>query len=263
MPELLPYGVYISGPMTGCPDFNYPLFNEVAEAIRTERHPQPYHTLSKNGQRWNVYPINPAANFDGRTDLNRENYLELALKQVDECKAIVLLPYWFRSHGSRLEVIRGLRNQVDFYCWNAGTFTFSRRTEVQEVLDKTQAIVTGNPLETGPSLTEAVSIEKIEEEAARLVRNGKRQATYGHPKGDFMTIARIWSAILTSALGHEVTCTDELVAIMMAGLKLARLSSSPKHRDSQVDTIGYMICLSRLDEEPEPDLSKYLEGEIA
>lgn len=85
--------------------------------------------------------------------------------------------------------------------------------------------------------------ELIENEASRLVRGGERQANYGHPRGDFDTIAALWSPIL----GTEVTA--ERVALCMIALKLARLVSNPKHHDSRVDVIGYAICLDRLDEE--------------
>lgn len=82
--------------------------------------------------------------------------------------------------------------------------------------------------------------ETIDQEARRLVFHGPRQQDYGHPREDFTRIAQIWSAIL----GTEVTAEQAL--IMMAGLKLARLSTSFQHHDSKVDVIGYMLCLDRL-----------------
>jgi Domain of unknown function (DUF6378) len=62
----------------------------------------------------------------------------------------------------------------------------------------------------------------------------------------------MWSALL------GITITAEDVAIMMIAFKLARLKQTPTHRDTKVDVIGYTICLDRLDEEPEPDLSPYM-----
>lgn len=84
--------------------------------------------------------------------------------------------------------------------------------------------------------------EPIEQEAARLVRGGARQKNYGHPRGDFDTIAAFWSPVL------KVPVTAEQVALCMIGLKMARLASNPKHHDSLVDIIGYAICYDRLDE---------------
>lgn len=90
--------------------------------------------------------------------------------------------------------------------------------------------------------------ELIEDEAARLVRNGKRQGTYGHPRGDFDTIAKMWSAILSKFNQQEVRVDAEQVALLMIAMKLSRLARDPSHHDSRVDIIGYAICLDRLDE---------------
>jgi hypothetical protein len=46
-------------------------------------------------------------------------------------------------------------------------------------------------------------------------------------------IAAIWSAIL----GHPIKPPQ--VALMMAGLKLARLAHDPQHRDSSIDAAAY------------------------
>jgi hypothetical protein len=83
----------------------------------------------------------------------------------------------------------------------------------------------------------------IEQEAAGLVRDGERQKTYGHPRGDFDRVAGMWSALL----GIKVTAED--VAVMMIAFKLARLKQTPQHHDTKVDVIGYAICLDRLDED--------------
>lgn len=87
--------------------------------------------------------------------------------------------------------------------------------------------------------------ELIEHEAGRLVREGARQQTYGHPRGDFDRVAGMWAALL------GVPVTAEQVAVMMIAFKLARLSKTPQHRDTKVDVIGYTICLDRLDEPQE------------
>lgn len=86
--------------------------------------------------------------------------------------------------------------------------------------------------------------ELVEHEARRLVQ-GERDQAYDNPRGNFKRIALMWSAIF----GIEVT--EEQVAIAMAAVKLARLAYDPKAHDSQVDVIGYIICLNWL-QEPEP-----------
>lgn len=103
--------------------------------------------------------------------------------------------------------------------------------------------------------------EGVDQEARRVVY-GERAQTYGHPRGDFAAIAGIWMAMVRARaefiapgvkvedVPWEKVLDEELVAIMMSGLKLARLTKSPKHRDSQVDTIGYILCLTRLQDDP-------------
>lgn len=83
--------VYIAGPMTkyAATDWNYPLFNRVADEIRAQGHDV-----------WN-----PAENFDGRTDLPREVYMRKNLRELLDCTAMVLLPEWIESDGARCEKI--------------------------------------------------------------------------------------------------------------------------------------------------------------
>ena len=69
--------------------------------------------------------------------------------------------------------------------------------------------------------------------AAKELVNGDREHDYGDPLENHQRIAKMWSAIT----GHEYT--PETVALMMIGLKLARLSRRTNHFDSWVDVAGY------------------------
>jgi hypothetical protein len=74
------------------------------------------------------------------------------------------------------------------------------------------------------------------EKAADTV-DGGRDIEYGGPEDSFTMIAAIWSSIM----GHEYDAGD--VAMMMAGLKLARLAGTRGlHMDSWVDLAGYAAC---------------------
>lgn len=77
---------------------------------------------------------------------------------------------------------------------------------------------------------------------------GARAKTYGHPKIDFSIIAMIWSGLLQDKLKDGEVLDPHRVAVLMTGLKLARLVQSPQHTDSRIDTIGYMLTMERLDE---------------
>jgi hypothetical protein len=79
--------VYISGPMSGLPDFNYPAFNAEAARIRalgytvenpTENPPVPGHV-------W-------------------ELYMRAALRQMLTCDTVAFLPDWRQSRGANVEI---------------------------------------------------------------------------------------------------------------------------------------------------------------
>ena len=101
----------------------------------------------------------------------------------------------------------------------------------------------------------AVLEDSIASEAYGLV-HGKRAKTYGHPRTDFKIIAKVWSGLLRDLLQDGAELDEYRVAILMTGLKLARLVKSPDHRDSRVDTIGYMLTMERLDEPTDEELAR-------
>lgn len=89
--------IYISGPMRGMPEHNYPAFHAAEEEIRG----------------WGTYDdvVNPARHFEGRTDLDSETYLRKDVRMMAErCTAIYLMPGWQNSAGARIEyaVAQGL-----------------------------------------------------------------------------------------------------------------------------------------------------------
>lgn len=80
--------VYISGPMTGLPEFNYPAFNSMAERIAAKGH----------------IPLNPAKALNGEGGHPREAHMRADIAMVMEADAILLLPGWYKCKGSLLEV---------------------------------------------------------------------------------------------------------------------------------------------------------------
>lgn len=69
---------------------------------------------------------------------------------------------------------------------------------------------------------------------------GDRDVQYGPPQASLGLIAAYWSA----HLDHPVTAAD--VAVMMAQLKLARLTADPQKPDSKLDAIGYLAIGAEL-----------------
>lgn len=85
----------------------------------------------------------------------------------------------------------------------------------------------------------ATKRKRILDEASGYVC-ADRNASYGEPEDNFGNIAAIWNAQGVSINGRPVNATD--VALMMVGMKLARLKTNPSHRDSWVDGAGYLAC---------------------
>lgn len=63
-----------------------------------------------------------------------------------------------------------------------------------------------------------------------------RQATHGDAEDNFADIAKLWSVYT----GIGFTAQD--VAAMMILMKIARMKTSPDHRDNWIDAAGYAVC---------------------
>lgn len=90
---------YLSGPMTGLPDFNYPAFNENAAWLRAK----------------GLQVINPAENFGGNEELPREEYMRRDVEDLLRADAIILMDDWYKSAGSRLEL--EIAKQIGLEVW--------------------------------------------------------------------------------------------------------------------------------------------------
>jgi len=79
-------------------------------------------------------------------------------------------------------------------------------------------------------------------DACKVALNSRGQH-YGKVLENHNRIAKIWSIIL----GLDIT--EEQVALMMVGLKVARLIETPDHQDSILDIAGYAAVMSECVEE--------------
>lgn len=78
--------IYLAGPMTGLPEFNYPLFHAAAARLRALGH-----TVLNPAEN----PVPPCGSWQG--------YMRMALAQLVQCERIVLLPGWTESRGALIE----------------------------------------------------------------------------------------------------------------------------------------------------------------
>lgn len=99
--------IYISGPMTGHPELNYPAFNRAAEHFRKRGHAV----------------LNPAVHPDG---LTYREYLQIDMAMLFVAEAIFMLPNWTESKGAEAEAylsrVLGLfwLNEKYWMCENCG-----------------------------------------------------------------------------------------------------------------------------------------------
>ena len=82
--------VYVAGPMTGLPDFNYPAFREAEVALRVYGHEVLNPIEAEN---WNATGKPMPWGW----------YMRHAIRMVLRAEGIALLPGWERSRGARLE----------------------------------------------------------------------------------------------------------------------------------------------------------------
>ena len=68
-----------------------------------------------------------------------------------------------------------------------------------------------------------------------------RNNVYGPPEDSFTVIGAYWDTYLKHSKVATVDAAD--VAIMMALMKMGRLTFNKRHRDSAVDAAGYLACL--------------------
>ena len=203
--------IYIAGPMTGVAEHNFPAFHAAADRLRQA----------------GFEAVNPAENFDGRTDLARETYLRADIKLLAQCDAVAMLGGWEDSRGAKLEYL---------VAWELG----------MEVLDAEtlEPVGPGAPvpgvhlhrLAVVPA-EESRAPESLLDEAKRIT-SADRQQDYGHPKADFTRTAMLWTGILAGRLREGQFVSPADVPLCMIAVKLARQAHRHK-RDNLVDIAGY------------------------
>ncbi len=82
--------LYISGPMTGLPESNYPAFNEAAARYRALGNAV-------------VNPVEVCAHLRDKPNVTWLEYMQPCMAALLSCEAVVMLPGWTKSKGARLE----------------------------------------------------------------------------------------------------------------------------------------------------------------
>jgi hypothetical protein len=79
--------IYISGPMSNLPEWNFPAFNAAAKGLRE----------------LGFDVVNPAE-VNPDTTMTWEQCLRMDIKQLCDCDSLVLLKGWQNSKGAQLEL---------------------------------------------------------------------------------------------------------------------------------------------------------------
>ena len=80
--------IYLSGPMTGLPEYNYPAFREASKKLRD----------------FGQVVFDPSEAFEGKTDLPKEVYMRKDIEMLLQADVVALLEGWEESKGAQLEV---------------------------------------------------------------------------------------------------------------------------------------------------------------
>lgn len=86
----IPPAIYIAGPMTGLPDFNYPRFAEVAAHLRAQ-----------GCTVFSPHEVEPEGDISGT--LPWEWYMKKSLALLTQCDTIYMLHGWHKSRGAGIE----------------------------------------------------------------------------------------------------------------------------------------------------------------
>jgi len=81
--------VYIAGPMSGYPNFNFGEFNRAAKMLWGKGH----------------IPVNPADKFGGMQWLDHETYMRFSLAELIHCDVVYVLRGAEASEGATVEVM--------------------------------------------------------------------------------------------------------------------------------------------------------------
>lgn len=224
--------VYLAGPMSGYPSYNFRAFEIATERLREDGWEvfSPHEITCQVWQREYGKIFDPAVDKADWGDPILDKMLAEDLTAVAKADVLALLPGWEKSKGARIEirVARLLKKPVRTYDVMTATF--------HDV-----------PVGHEP--------ESALEEAQRLV-HGDRQAAYGHPIEDYRRIGRMQGAILDGWLRQqpgfenipEVPDIDPRIScLFMEPVKISREVNKPK-RDNRVDGAGYWECVNLIAE---------------
>lgn len=99
--------LYLAGPMTGLPDFNYPEFRKVSEELRgvgyTVLNPAEVDDLHER-ERKRLSEPNTCLLCDNGEKHDWQWYMKRTIKMLCDAQGLAVLPGWEKSRGAKIEV---------------------------------------------------------------------------------------------------------------------------------------------------------------
>jgi hypothetical protein len=222
--------IYLAGPMSKYPKFNFPAFDEAKKQ------------LSRQG--W--YVVSPA-DIDRKAGFNADDkngneiipwktlhkIIRRDLEALVDCDAIYMLAGWQGSRGARAELAVAE--------WCGMTVMFERN---EDAADYGLAKVFGEKEPAKETLRDIqIPKQKSILETAMEITSGDRRRDYGHPSENFERIVRLWNTYLGIRKKPNEPISIEDCAWMMILMKIARDVNTPQI-DNLVDTCGYARTLA-------------------
>lgn len=214
--------VYLAGPMRGIENWNFPAFDLARDRLVAAGYEvvSPADMDRENGLDPDTL-ADPVLNFLREEDWRKTPIwfdlpaaIERDKAELLQCDMVALLPGWEKSEGANEEV--RLASQAGISIAPADYWA-------------------NNPPEEGVAPRAALL------DGAKALVCGDRNNAYGPPTQDFTRTAGILSAMGYTALNGRALAPHD-VAMIVAALKLSRLTWMPEKEDSWMDLAGYAGC---------------------
>lgn len=122
--------VYIAGPMTGLPQFNFPAFDALANSLRLAGHDAVSPAELDDPEDRAAALASPDGFMHGGHHMNKTwgDFLARDVKLIADggIEGIVVLDGWERSRGARLETFVGFLCGLRTYTWDATYHEFRK-----------------------------------------------------------------------------------------------------------------------------------------
>lgn len=104
---LMPERTYLSGPMTGYPEFNYPAFKRISTDLRKRGWiiESPHENPAPKQHDKDTCTCNIVSQCRGESEHIWHYYMRLCKQQVQRCDSVIFMPGWPESRGAVQEFL--------------------------------------------------------------------------------------------------------------------------------------------------------------